>query len=242
MKLIALQFKTDKNEYKRNLDELVSLIKKCEDDSLILAPEVCMTEFAYDDMQKASEFSVVVIEKIKEISSNKIIGLTLIIKSNDGFLNTFFMIKDTEIIHTQSKSILFPLGNEQEYFIPGNQDDIKIIEVNGIKIATLICFELRFPVLWEKIKGADIILNPAMWGAKRKDHYETITKSLALVNQAYVIAANSANDNMASGSAVIDPFGELKRDDDSKIISMVYNPETIKKVRKYINIGLDKNE
>ena len=31
------------------------------------------------------------------------------------------------------------------------------------KIATLICFELRFPALWEQIKGADIILNPAMW-------------------------------------------------------------------------------
>lgn len=242
MKLVALQFKTDKTDYQKNLDELVSLIQKCEEDSLILAPEVCMTEFAYEDMKMASEFSQIVIEKLKEISSNKIIGLTLITDCNEGFLNTFFMIKDGEILHTQSKSILFPLGNEQEYFIPGNQDDIKIIEINGVKIATLICFELRFPILWEKIKGADVILNPAMWGAKRKDHYETITKSLALVNQAFVIASNSANENMASGSAVIDPFGNLVRDDNSKIISMDFDKETIKKVRKYINIGLDKNE
>ena len=240
MKLVALQFKTDKKDYQKNLDELVSLINQCQENSLILAPEVCMTEFAYENMQKASEFSEIVIEKLKELSTNKIIGLTLITNSKDRFLNTFFMIKDKQIIHTQSKSILFPLGNEQEYFIPGNQDDIKIIEINGIKIATLICFELRFPILWEKIKGADIILNPAMWGAKRKDHYETITKSLALVNQAFVIASNSANDNMASGSAVIDPFGDLIRDDDSKIISMDFDKETIKKVRKYINIGLDK--
>ena len=242
MKLIALQFKTDKNNFQKNLDELVSLINQCEDDSLILAPEVCITEFAYENMQEASDFSQIVLEKIKNLSANKSIGLTLITGNKDNYLNTFFLISKGKIIHQQSKSKLFPLGNEQEYFKAGNEDDIKIIEIDGIKIATLICFELRFPVLWEKIKGADIILNPAMWGAKRKDHYETITKSLALVNQAFLIASNSSNNNMASGSAIIDPFGETIKDDSKKIISMDYNKNTIDKVRKYINIGLNNNE
>lgn len=242
MKLVALQFKTNKNNYQENLDELKSLINECEENSIILAPEVCISEFAYENMQKASEFSNIVLKEIKELSINKTIGLTLITKENESFLNTFFLISNGKIIHTQSKSKLFPLGNEQEYFIAGNENDIKIIEINGIKIATLICFELRFPQLWEKIKGADIILNPAMWGIKRKEHYETITRSLALVNQAYLIASNSSNDNMASSSAVIDPFGLVNKDDNKKIITMDFEEQTIKKVRKYINIGLDTNE
>ena len=121
-----------------------------------------------------------------------------------------------------------------------NEEDIKIIEINGLKIATLICFELRFPQLWEKIKGADVILNPAMWGLKRKDHYESISKALALVNQCFVIACNSANDNMAKGSAIISPFGNVIKDDLKTKIEANFDKNEIKKVRTYINIGLDR--
>ena len=150
-----------------------------------------------------------------------------------------YIFHNLQIIHTQSKVKLFPLGNELEYFSEGNEEDIKIIEVNGIKIAILICFELRFPQLWEKVKGADIILNPAMWGLKRKDHYESISKALALVNQCFVIACNSADENMGKGSAIINPFGIVKKDDSKEIIEDIFDKNEIKKVRAYINIGLD---
>ncbi len=74
-----------------------------------------------------------------------------------------------------------------------------------------------------------IILNPAMWGLKRKDHYETISKSLALVNQCFVIATNSADDNMAKGSGIISPFGNVTRDDNKEIVVEKIDLEEIKK-------------
>ncbi|NCB10280.1 MAG: carbon-nitrogen hydrolase family protein, partial [Erysipelotrichia bacterium] len=89
-------------------------------------------------------------------------------------------------------------------------------------------------------KGADIILNPAMWGIKRKEHYETISKALALVNQSFVIASNSANDNMAKGSAIISPFGNVTKDDSKEKIEVLFDKDEIKKVRTYIDIGLNK--
>jgi predicted amidohydrolase len=116
--------------------------------------------------------------------------------------------------------------------------DIKIIEINGIKIASLICFELRFTELWEQIKGADIISVPAMWGKLRKTHYEKLTTALAIANQAYVIASDSSNEDMASSSGIITPFGEEFRDDSKEIISLEFQPKEIKKMRKYITIGL----
>jgi predicted amidohydrolase len=79
-----------------------------------------------------------------------------------------------------------------------------------------------------------------MWGIKRKDHYETISKSLALVNQCFVIACNSADDNMAKGSAIINPFGIVKKDDNLEIIEEKFDLDEIKKVRTYINIGLSR--
>ena len=238
MKLIALQIKTTPN-FQENLDELKSLINSCEKDSIILAPELALSEFSYDRMEEASTFSIKAIEEIKVLSEDKIIALTFITKNKNKFFNTLYIFHNLQIIHTQSKVKLFPLGNELEYFSSGDEQDIKIIEINGLKIATLICFELRFPQLWEKIRGTDIILNPAMWGIKRKDHYESISKALALVNQCFVIASNSANDNMAKGSAIISPFGNVVKDDLKTKIEVNFDKDEIKKVRTYINIGLD---
>lgn len=239
MKLIALQIKTTPN-FQDNLNHLKELINSCEDNSLILAPELALSGFAYDNMELAAQFSINAIEELKELSINKTIALTFIVNHENKYFNTLYIFHNQNIIHTQSKVQLFPLGNELEYFSAGNIDDIKIIEINGLKIATLICFELRFPKLWERIKGADIILNPAMWGIKRKDHYETISKSLALVNQSFVIACNSADDNMAKGSAIINPFGIVRKDDNLEIIEEKFDLDEIKKVRTYINIGLSR--
>lgn len=238
MNLIALQVKTS-DDFQKNLEHLKELILECENDSILLAPEIALSGFCYDRMEEAAQFSIKAIEELKMLSINKTIALTFITKENEKYYNTLHIFHNQESIHTQSKMQLFPLGNELEYFTAGNEDDIKIIEINGVKIATLICFELRFPRLWEKVKGADIILNPAMWGLKRKDHYETISKSLALVNQCFVIATNSADDNMAKGSGIISPFGNVTRDDNKEIVVEKIDLEEIKKVRKYINIGLD---
>ena len=238
MNLIALQIKTSPS-FEDNLIYLKNLIHSCEENSLILAPELALSGFCYERMEEASDFSIKAIEQLKQLSSNKIIALTFITKENEKFFNTLYVFHKQKIVHTQSKVQLFPLGNELEYFSPGEEEDIKIIEINGIKIATLICFELRFPRLWQKVKGADIILNPAMWGLKRKDHYESISKALALVNQCFVIACNSADETMGKGSAIINPFGIVKKDDSKEIIEDIFDKNEIKKVRAYINIGLD---
>ena len=237
MNLISLQVKTSE-DFQKNLEHLKELILQCEENSIILAPEIALSGFCYDRMQEASDFSIKAIEEIKQLAVNKTIALTFITKKDDKYYNTLHVFQNQESIHTQSKIQLFPLGNELEHFCAGNEEDIKILDINGIKVATLICFELRFPRLWEKIKGADIILNPAMWGLKRKDHYETITKSLALINQCFVVASNSADEKMAKGSAIISPFGNVVKDDEKEIIKEFVDTQEIKKVRKYINIGL----
>jgi len=237
MNLIALQVKTDQ-DFSKNLEHLKKLIINSPENSIILAPEIALSGFCYDRMQEASNFSIIAIKELQELAVNKTIALTLITKKNEKFFNTLYIFDKQEIIHTQSKIKLFPLGNELEYFEAGNKEDIQIIEINGLKIATLICFELRFPELWQKVAGADVILNPAMWGLKRKDHYETISKSLALVNQCFVIAANSADSNMAKSSAIISPFGNVNKDDKKEIIIEKIDLDEIKKVRKYIDIGL----
>ncbi|MGE3301241.1 MAG: carbon-nitrogen hydrolase family protein, partial [Arcobacter sp.] len=73
-----------------------------------------------------------------------------------------------------------------------------------------------------------------------KEHYESISKALALVNQCFVVACNSADDNMAKGSAILSPFGNVIKDDSKNKIETVFDKDEINKVRKYIDIGLNK--
>jgi omega-amidase len=98
---------------------------------------------------------------------------------------------------------------------------------------------LDFTELWEKIKGADIIAIPAMWGSLRKEHFESLTKSLAIMNQCYVIASDSANEDCARGSGIITPFGEELRDDNSESITQKFDKTLITKMRRYLNIGIN---
>ncbi len=238
MNLISLQFKTTLN-YQINLDKLTTLINQCEENSIIVAPEVCVTGYDYDNFDLAIDFSNTIIDILLQLSKNKIICTTIINKRDNKVFNTLYIFNNNKIIHTQDKVKLFTFGNEDKYFEAGDMNKIKIIDINGIKIASLICFELRFIDIWQQIKGADIILIPAMWGKLRKQNFLSLTNSLAIMNQCYVIASDSSNNDMASSSGIINPFGKEIRDDEKEILEMKFENEEIKKMRRYMNVGIN---
>ena len=237
MKLVSLQFKTTSN-FQKNLDKIVSLINSCEKNSFILAPEVCLSKFSYDRFDEASEFSLKAINTLLNISQNKYISLTLIIKQNNKFYNMAYLFHNNTIIYKQSKVKLFPLGGENQHFTAGKQENIRVIQYNGLKIAFLICFELRFTELWQQLRGADLICISSMWGKTRKGNFETLSSALAVANQCYVIASNSTNEDMASSSGIITPFGDEYRDDLKDMISLKFDKKLIKKMRRYLDVGI----
>lgn len=235
--LCSLQFSTTP-DFEANLQKLLSLIESCPKDSIIVAPELCLSGYSYENMVNAAEFSQYAKQMLKKYSKDKTIVTTMIIKDGDHFYNTAFVFHNEHTIHKQSKHKLFVLNDEKKFFTSGKESKIKIFEVNGIKIAVLICFELRFIDLWKKIKGADIIVIPAMWGSLRKDHFESLTKSLAIINQCFVIASDSANEDCAKSSGIISPFGIENRDDTKERIIQSFDIKEIRKMRRYMDVGL----
>ena len=239
MNLISLQLITTDN-FENNLSSLIKKIKKLKKNSFIVAPELYLNGYAYDRLDEAVKISQKAIPLLKELSNNKTITLTLTMPSDrkDKYLNTLYCFKNGKIIHTQSKAELFVLNNEQKYFTSGKKEDIKLIDIDDIKIGFLICFELRFIDLWKQLQGADIIVIPAMWGKLRKENFITLTQALAVMNQCFIIASDSANDDMAKSSGIISPFGDTLRDDKSTIISKSINLDEIKKMRRYMQVGI----
>ena len=239
--LCALQFAYEGRSFEENFATVQMLLEQTPPHSIVLAPELCLSAYSYDQMEEAAAFSAAMLPTLAKLSKCKTFGLTLIEKTDAGYMNNFKLFHDGALIYTQSKSKLFTLGEEEHYFHAGNSEDIRIIDVDGIKIAVLICFELRFPTLWEQIKGADLILVPAYWGKLRKNHFETLTKALAIANQAFVLCANGADESMAKSSAIISPIGDVTSDDHSRLIQQTFDVNEIKKMRRYLDIGLNHN-
>lgn len=236
-KLCSLLFNTT-CDYNSNLETLVTLINKTPDNSFIVAPEVCLTGFDYDNFDDVNNFATTAIQEIKKVSINKIIILTIIQKKNDKIYNMAKVFHNGEVVYERAKARLFTFGGEDKYFEEGNDSDIELIEVDGIKIAILICFELRFKELWKKCEGADVIATPSWWGALRTEHFKAFTKTLAIMNQCYVVASDSLNEECSKMSGIISPMGEERRNGNTACLEVEYKPKEILKMRRYMDVGI----
>ncbi len=220
--------------YQENLDKLLDIIKSNDDKQIIVAPEVYLTAYDYEHLSTAAKFSAKAIKLLKQEVNNQIVVLTLILKEGDYFVNQAVVIYKHKIVHRQNKVKLFRLGNEDLYLQAGKKKKIMPFEIDGVKYAILICFELRFKDLWKQIEGVDIVLIPARWGLLRKKHLEILSTALAVMNQCFVLLSNSSDSDMASSSAIIAPNGDILIDDTKDIIESVVDFREIKKMRRYI--------
>jgi omega-amidase len=213
MKIEIIDF-TPTSDYQKNLNLLKTKILKS-NAKLILASEVIITDFDYKNFDKANEFAKKIKETILLLSKNKIICFTLI----EDNKNKAYVFYQNKIVYQREK--VKPFGYEKKYFKVGKIEP-EIFEIEGIKFAILICFEIRFIEYWQKIKGVDIVLIPAMWGIERKNHLEILSTALAISLQSFVIVS----DALAKASNIITPWGEKL----GKISNI--NLNYIKKIRK----------
>ena len=106
----------------------------------------------------------------------------------------------------------FRMGGENEHFSPGNRQ--VVFEYRGVKIATFICYDLRFPVWSRNTEGYDMAVYVANWPETRREVWSILLKSRAIENQAFVAGVNCVGvDNngirYAGDSMVVDARGNI---------------------------------
>jgi omega-amidase len=176
-------------------------------------------------LQKALDLKL--IDETSELSKiNKAFAMSIILKNKNCFC--FF---DNGLVYKRAKYNLF--GYEKKFFEVDKKPDV--FEWRGLKIASLICFELRFTQYWEKFKGIDLILAPSRWGKERIEHFKTLNKALALSSQSQVLAVNSANEKPYGCS--FDAWGKGVEFKNEKIITFI-DLEKNQKIRKKLDIGI----
>ncbi len=235
--LCSLLFETTL-DYEKNLQTLLDLIENTQEHTLLVAPEVCLTRYDYENMDAMISFAPHAIEAIKKASYNKIIILTMLEERDGEVYNFAKVFHNGAVVYERAKAKLFRFGDEHKYMKEGSVDNFEIVEVDGIKLAVFICFELRFKELWCKSEGADVIAVPSWWGVARTEHFKIFTQALALTNQCYVVASDSKNEECTKMSGIITPQGVATRNNDQTLLQLPYEKKEIKLMRRYMDIGI----
>ncbi len=234
LKAAALQL-PNLSSYHDNLDRLKAHLEQLKDHDIVLAPEVSMTDYDYGHLEEAAAFGKEVLTVLTERVEKQIVGLTLLTRHKDGrYTNDAVVVHDHRIVHRQSKHKLFVLGEEDRHLASGSAEGVRLFEIGGVRYGMLICFELRFKELWRQLEGADVILVPSQWGLPRKRHLDILAPALAVMNQAFVVVANSARSDMARSSMICDPDGGVIREDAEEIISGELDLGLLGIMRRYI--------
>ena len=119
--------------------------------------------------------------------------------------------KDGTLLATHRK-LLLPPGFEGDHFSPGKR--YTLFEIDGVKAATLICYDAEFPETFREVAkaGAEIILVPTALGAQWGVVANTVIPARAFENGVYVCYANSCGHENGmdyfGGSCVIAPDGQ----------------------------------
>lgn len=169
--------------------------------------------------------------------------------SENKFTNASFLFSPQgEVLGQYDKIHLFDAkvkDNTQSYqesMYTEAGHDVKVIDADFAKVGLSVCFDLRFPVLFQqlKAKGADIITVPSAFTRKTgKAHWQALLQARAIENQVYIIAAGQEgtheNGRETWGhSMIINPWGEIEQclAEGQGHISVEYRPELIKEVRE----------
>jgi omega-amidase len=107
----------------------------------------------------------------------------------------------------------FALANEADHY-PGGSKAV-VFEMNGWKVAPLICYDLRFPEPFREATalGAELFVVIANWPVTRVDHWTTLLRARAIENLAYVVGVNRAGSDphlsYPGASLIVGPKGEV---------------------------------
>jgi omega-amidase len=120
---------------------------------------------------------------------------------------------DGRTLATYAKLHPFSYSREVDHFTGG--DGIDLVNVQGVTVCPMICYDLRFPEAWRIAarEGAEVFTIGASWPVARQSHWRALAIARALDTQAFVVAVNRVgrdpNLAYAGGSLIVSPKGEV---------------------------------
>lgn len=206
----------NKVENKQKVGETLALIAEhCTNTDLVVYPEMTLTGFTMESQKvKEDELSSETITFFKEQAKKYKVSIAfgVVLSKGEKATNNLVVVSEQGVLATYAKIHPFSYAGENDYYQAG--DELKKLTIGGATIGLTICYDLRFPELYQAYsKDSSVILNIANWPERRVSHWRALNKARAIENQVFMIAVNRIGTDgkglqYVFSSHIVSPYGE----------------------------------
>ncbi len=206
-------------DVEKNLESYAKRINDCKDCDLIILPEFFTTgaqmskkdrEEAIKEKEQVASYYPQIVETMKAWAAQAqalVMGSTIYAEDGKLYNRLVAAFPDGSVKH-YDKHNTFKKG----IYTPGNEQ--LILSYKGYKIATYICYDLRFSEWSRNTAGYDIAVYIANWPESRHQDWEVLLRERAIENRAAVIGVNCTGEDpsglkYAGESMAVNSKGEL---------------------------------
>ncbi len=226
--LCQLQIQFEKKE--ENIKMAESYVREAAEQNvdLLLFPEMSFTGFSMNT-SKIGEEKMETVNAMKQFAETYGIAIGFgWVKHHNGSENHYTVVDaNGKTLGDYIKIHPFSFAGEDEVFTKGQA--ISFFQYQGMTFGITICYDLRFPELYQRLsEEADAIIVAANWPKVRVAQWDVLLQARAIENQSYVLGVNcigNQEDTVYSGHGkVIAPDGtvvlDLKEDAGMRIIDL----------------------
>ena len=218
LRLLACQLQIprvlNRDQRTNHLNTIAGKITACLSEStagvdLIVLPELSSIDYsraAFDRLDELSEpldgESFTVFSRLAKAHSTFIAyGMPRVEKGN-YFISQVIVDRDGNYVGHYDKLHIahFGASMEKDYFQTGNR--LLTFNVKGIKIAPVICYDLRFPELYRELcceRGVSLLVHAvAFYNDESYPSWHHFVVTRAMENQVYFLSLNRAGENYGS--------------------------------------------
>lgn len=176
----------DQNSNFATVEEFVMQAKENHADFIIF-PEMTCTGFSMNYKKITKDHQVLLFMKNLSKKYKIVICFGFAIKESHHYYNRLMIINGDEELLCYDK--IHPFQYESKYYEKGQHIDRCFVK--QIPVSAFICYDLRFPEIFQYAsQNSDILIVIASWPDVRDDHWLTLLKARAIENQCYVIGVN----------------------------------------------------
>jgi predicted amidohydrolase len=168
--------------------------------------------------------------------------------SGGPLYNTSLVISPAgELVRTYRKIHRFGF-NKGEATLMAAGDELVTVPLPATTLGLATCYDLRFPELFRGLidAGAEVLVIPAGWPARRRGHWTLLARARAVENQAYVLACATAGTHagveQAGHSIVVDPWGEVLAEAGTaeEVLTVEFDPARVATTREQFPVLKDR--
>ena len=194
----ACQIDARIGEVDTNLEELESTLTDASrrGAALAVAPEAAVTGYAFDSRDEAfavaqratAEAPARLVALAQRLRLAVIVGT--LEADGDELYNTALIIGPDGLLTAYRKTHLPYLGVDR--FVRPGAEPPPVVELAGIRVGVLICYDLRFPEAARvcALEGADVIALPTNWPVGVEFHPDLFAPARANENHSFLVAAD----------------------------------------------------